>query len=92
VAPGIRTALEEPTADSVNVPDVKTEDMEIEDYLSKGGEDALRFFFDDYAVKEGYYSDKTRLITEWKRYAAKNSIARPVIKMIAEQVQREMRG
>tara|TARA_R110002020_G_scaffold464512_1_gene685282 strand:- start:267 stop:1787 length:1521 start_codon:yes stop_codon:yes gene_type:complete len=91
VAPGIRTALEEPTADSVNVPDVKTEDMEMEDYLSKGGEDALRFFFDDYAVKEGYYSDKTRLITEWKRYAAKNSIARPVIKMIVEQIQREMR-
>lgn len=92
IAPGIEESLQEPTADSVNVPDVKAVDMEIEDYLSKGGEDALRFFFDDYAVKKGYYSDKTRLITEWKRYATKNNIARPVIKMIVEQIQREMRG
>mgnify|MGYP003675815502 CR=1 FL=1 len=92
IAPGIRVALEEPTADSVDVPDVKTEDMEIEDYLDKGGEDAIKYFFDEYAKEEGFLSDSTRLIKEWKRYAAKNSIPKPAITMIANQLQRGMRG
>ena len=92
IAPGIRVALEEPTADSVDVPDVKTEDMEIEDYLDKGGEDAIKYFFDVYAKEEGFLSDSTRLIKEWKRYAAKNSIPKPAITMIANQLQRGMRG
>jgi hypothetical protein len=91
IAPGIRVALEEPTADSVDVPDVKTEDMEIEDYLDKGGEDAIKYFFDVYAKKKGYYSDKTRLIKEWERYAAKSSIVKPVIKIVADKLRREVR-
>ena len=91
IAPGIRVALEEPTADSVDVPDVKTEDMEIEDYLDKGGEDAIKYFFDVYAKEEGYYSDKTRLIKEWERYAAKSSIVKPVIKIVADKLRREVR-
>jgi len=91
IAPGIRVALEEPTADSVDVPDVKTEDMEIEDYLDKGGEDAIKYFFGVYAKEEGYYSDKTRLIKEWERYAAKSSIIKPVIKIVADKLRREVR-
>ena len=91
MAPGIRAALQEPSDDSFEVPVVTREEMTIEDYLDKGGEDAIKYFFDVYAKEEGFFSNKTRLIKEWKRYAAKSSIIKPVIKMVVDKIQREVR-
>ena len=90
IADGVREAMSDPIAQNVSVPDVTTEELTIDDFMDETRTAQVEYFF-KYASERGIFEKgKSEVLAEWQNYGAKNRLPKPLIKMIAAHLIREV--